>query len=78
MLVSVGDVSARCDGCGGTDFKLLSPGALRLASLLACTSCGRKASYLGLLDAIGEEAMRQANEALIKHKKNGSKRPKPN
>jgi hypothetical protein len=77
MLVSIGNISARCKGCGGKDFKILSAGALRLASVLACTNCGRETSYLDLLDSIGEEAMRLANEALAKLTKNGSRGPKP-
>ncbi len=77
MLVSVGDISARCKGCGGTDFKVLSTGALRLTSAMACASCGRKTTYLDLLDSIGEEAIRRANEAFAKLKKNPPRGPKP-
>jgi hypothetical protein len=76
MLVSVGDISARCKGCGGIDFKVLSTGALRLSSVLVCTHCGRETTYVDLLDSIGEEAMRRANEALAKLKKNGPSGPK--
>jgi hypothetical protein len=77
MFVSIGNISARCKACSGKDFKILSAGALRLASVLGCTNCGREATYLELLDWIGEEAMRLANEALAKLKKNGSRGPKP-
>lgn len=77
MLVGIGDISAACKGCGGIDFKVLSTGALRLTSVLACTRCGRETPYLDLLDAIGEEAIRRANEALAKLKKNPRRGPKP-
>jgi hypothetical protein len=77
MLVGIGDISARCKGCGGNDFKVLSAGALRLTSILACTACGRQTSYLDLLDAIGEEAIRRANEALAKLRKNPPRGSKP-
>jgi len=77
MLVSIADVSASCKGCGDTDFRVLSPGKLRLASRLACTRCGAETTYLDLLEAIGEEAMRRANEALTKLKRMGPRRPKP-
>jgi hypothetical protein len=77
MLVSVGDINARCKGCGGTDFKALRQGELRLTSLMTCTACDRVTSYLDLLDDIGEQAMRRANESLTKLKKNGRRGPKP-
>ena len=77
MKVSVGDISARCKGCGGTDFKPLKPGALRLTSLMTCTACERVASYLDLLDDIGEQAMRRANESLANLKKIFPRRRKP-
>ncbi|HEX9489994.1 MAG TPA: hypothetical protein VF930_06900 [Stellaceae bacterium] len=76
MLVSVGDISARCKSCGGIDFKVLSAGALHLSSALVCTHCGRETTYLDLLDSIGEEAMRQANEAVAKLKKDAARGPK--
>ena len=69
MIVSIGDITARCEACRGTEFELLSPGDLRLTSELRCKSCGAKCKYLGLLDQIGEEAMRRANEAIEELKK---------
>ena len=77
MIVSVGDISARCKGCGGTDFKPVKPGALRLTSLMSCTQCDRVTTYLDLLDDIGEQAIARANEALAKLKRNGPRGPKP-
>jgi hypothetical protein len=76
MLVSVGDINARCKGCSGTDFKILKPGTLRLTSLMTCTACDRVTTYLDLLDDIGEQAMQRANESLAKLKKNGGRGPK--
>lgn len=70
MQVKVGDISARCKGCGGTEFRALTKGTMRLTTRLACNTCDRVASYLDLLDLIGEEAMRRANESLAKLKKN--------
>ena len=77
VLVSVGDINARCKGCGGTDFKVVKPGALRLTSLMACTACDRVTTYLDLLDDIGEQAMSRANESLANLKRNGRRGPKP-
>jgi hypothetical protein len=69
MRVTIGDITAHCDGCGATEFDLLSPGALRLTSELRCNGCGERCKYLALLDQIGEEAMRRANEAIAELKK---------
>lgn len=69
MIISIGDITAHCEACHGTEFELLSPGALRLTSELRCKGCGAKSKYLGLLDQIGEEAMRRANEAIDELKK---------
>lgn len=71
MNIRIGDITARCERCRGSDFEVLSPGAVRLTSELRCTGCGTKLKYLALLDQIGEEAMRRANEAIegLKKKK---------
>lgn len=69
MIIGIGDITAHCKACRGTEFDLLSPGALRLASELRCKGCGARCRYLALLDQIGEEAMRRANEAIEKLKK---------
>ena len=41
---------------------------------MACSSCGQRTTYRELLEQIGEEAMKRANEALAALKK---KKPKP-
>ena len=76
MMVSVGELSARCKSCGGRDFRSADAGAVRLTSRMACTQCGHPTTYRELLESIGEEAMRRANEALEKLRKN-RRRPKP-
>lgn len=77
MIVSVGEVAARCRGCGGSDFIPTQAGELHLESAFTCSGCGRSSSYLDLLDSIGEEAMRRANESLDELKKKGPRRRKP-
>ena len=76
MIVSVGDLSARCKSCGGSDFRVADVGALRLMSRMACTQCGHGTTYRELLESIGEEAMRRANDALENLRKS-RRRPKP-
>ena len=70
MRVSIRDVSARCSGCDGTEFRQLEAGPLRLTTRMACTQCNRVLTYRDLLESIGEQAIRRANEALAKLKKN--------
>jgi hypothetical protein len=76
MIVSVGELSARCKSCGGKDFRLVDAGAVRLTSRMACTGCSQGTTYRELLESIGEEAMRRANEALEKLRKT-RRGPKP-
>ncbi|MGH8518640.1 MAG: hypothetical protein ACREUE_14405 [Panacagrimonas sp.] len=76
MLVSVGDITARCPKCQGTDFESASCGALRLTTELKCTGCGARHKYLVLLDQIGEEAMRRAENAIDALKKHPSRPPR--
>lgn len=73
MLISIGDIAAACPRCGGKDFEPLSAGPLRLATELKCGDCGEKVKYLQLLDQIGEEAMRRANQAIEELKKKDPK-----
>jgi hypothetical protein len=68
MLVAVRDIAARCRKCGETDFKPLVPGALRLATTMACAGCGERTTYRELLEQIGEEAIRRANDAIARLK----------
>ena len=69
MIISIGDITARCPRCQGSEFEALTAGPLRLASELECSGCGERVRYLALLDQIGEEAMRRANEAIDALKK---------
>jgi hypothetical protein len=77
MIVSIRDLAARCTGCGATDFRQADKGALRLSTVMVCSGCTRATTYRELLDSIGEEAMRRANEALAKLKRNSPRRRKP-
>src|SRR5439155_21338383 len=50
MIVAARDIAARCRKCGKSDFKPLSGGDLRLATVMACTACGQKTTYRDLLE----------------------------
>ena len=74
MIVSVGEVAARCRSCGGTDFTPAQPAQVRTLTRPRGPGCGAAATYEELLDAIGEEAIRRANRSLDELKK---KTPRP-
>ncbi len=69
MEIRIGEIVASCERCSATQFEPLSQDPLRLASELRCTGCGATVKYLALLDQIGEEAMRRANQAIDELKK---------
>jgi hypothetical protein len=64
MKVNIRDITACCRRCNGEEFEPLQAGDLRLASELKCSGCAARYTYLQLLDQIGEEALRRANQAL--------------
>ena len=66
MIISVGEIRARCAGCGGVEFDEVADDALRSGTELRCTNCGRQTLYGELLEQIGEQAMKQASDALAK------------
>jgi hypothetical protein len=78
MIVRIHDIAASCPSCGGSEFEQTSDGPLRLPSELKCLSCGAKTRYLTLLDQIGEEAIRRANEAIdnLKNQPGRPRRPR--
>jgi len=79
MIVSIGgDVTARCRACGGVKFEPLLEGQLELASVLVCSRCRATTTYRELLEQIGEEAMKRANESLdkLKTKKGRPRKPR--
>ena len=64
MIVKVRDIAARCLVCRRDEFEPSSPEPLKARSMLRCAGCGAGYTYVQLIDQIGEEAMRRANEAL--------------
>ena len=65
MKLSVGQIEARCPGCGRHEFEVRG-GPLAIRSELFCLGCGVGTPYEALVNQIGEQAMKQANEALAK------------
>lgn len=73
MEIRIGEIVASCERCGATQFAPLAPGPLRLESDVRCSACGATVKYVRLLDQIGEEAMRRANQAIDELKKRAKK-----
>jgi len=65
VKLSVGHIEARCPGCGSHEFEVKG-GPLAIQSELFCLGCGVATPYEALVNQIGEQAMKQANEALAK------------
>ena len=66
MIVSVRGISARCAECNGAEFHRHGRGTPKLRTRMRCARCGHSTTYRALLEAIGEQAMVQANKALEK------------
>jgi len=77
MKIRVDDLVGRCRRCGSVDFRALSEGALKPQSALACEGCEARTTYRELLDSIGEEAMKLANESIARMKKTKLRPRKP-
>ena len=69
MIVKIHDIAASCPSCEGGEFEPLSPEPLRLTSVLECSGCGARCTYLQLIDQIGEEAMRRLKTLDEPHKR---------
>jgi hypothetical protein len=65
MKLTVGQIEARCAACAGREFEVRG-GPLAIQSELFCLGCGVGTHYETLVNQIGEQAMKQANEALAK------------
>jgi hypothetical protein len=77
MIVSVRDITARCRECGGSNFNTRNGAEPKPDTVMACSGCGARTSYRELLDQIGEEAMKRANQAIAELKKKSGRPRKP-
>jgi uncharacterized Zn finger protein len=64
MQITVDDITAQCQSCGGTQFSRHAKASGELGVVLECESCGRKAAHAELLLQISDEARWRANEAF--------------
>ena len=57
LVFALGPLFARCARCDGTEFHLVTPGALRLTSPLACAGCGVQVVHGNLLAQLAKDAV---------------------
>ncbi len=70
MEFRVGDIIAKCSGCGGTLFEPLHRNASSGPhSDFCCASCKRQTSYSELIRQIGKESARRSKERLTGSRK---------
>jgi hypothetical protein len=63
MRISVGQISARCEQCGGEEFQPM-PGESSPAPELACFRCGLCTTRRALIMQIADETVRRADAFL--------------
>jgi hypothetical protein len=61
--IRVRNIKAVCP-CGSSEFLTPKEQRLTARTLVTCAQCGKQRFYSDLLDDIGEEAIRQARDAL--------------
>jgi hypothetical protein len=69
LTLSVGGVTAHCPKCGGIEFIAHGKTGGDVSPTLACASCKSETARRALIDQIGLEVMKRANDALEKARK---------
>jgi hypothetical protein len=64
MDFSVGEITARCHHCDGTQFDPVSVETAGAHSQFRCASCGKRTTYSALIVQIGEEAVKRSKRLL--------------
>lgn len=64
LTLSVGGVIAHCPKCRAIEFVSRTEPGGDFSAALVCTACKTETSRRALIDQIGEEVMKRANEAL--------------
>lgn len=64
MEFRVGNITAKCPGCGGSDFIPPPEGRPGPYMKYSCVGCGAAWTYARLIGQIGRETVRRKNERL--------------
>lgn len=66
LVFPLGPLFARCARCDGTEFRLITPGALRLTSTLSCTSCEEHVIHGNLLAQLARDAVHHSRAVAVR------------
>jgi hypothetical protein len=69
LVFPLGLLFARCERCDGTEFRLLTPGTLRLTSHLTCLVCGEDVVHGNLLARLATEAVHHSRAIAVRTKR---------
>ena len=64
MEFRVGNIRAKCPGCGGTDFRTPPEEHSGPYMKYACAGCGSAWTYARLIGQIGRETVKRKNDRL--------------
>ena len=73
VRISVGQISARCENCGGEEFQPL-PGETSPALEVVCFTCGLNTTRRALLMQVADETVRRA-QAFLEASRSQRNRP---
>lgn len=66
LVFALGPLFARCARCDGTEFRLATPGALRLTSALSCSACGGQVIHGNLLAQLAKDAVHHSRAVAVR------------
>lgn len=66
LVFPLGPLFARCARCDGTEFRLVTPGALQLTSLVSCTGCGEQVVHGNLLAQLAKDAVHHSRAVAVR------------
>jgi DNA-directed RNA polymerase subunit RPC12/RpoP len=64
MQFRIGQISAKCAGCGGSQFKIAGAEHTGPRMNYLCAQCGKLTQYAKLVTQIGREALKQRKARL--------------
>ena len=64
MQFRIGQISAKCGGCGGTQFRIAGEKHTGPRMNYLCAQCGKVTQYAKLVMQIGREALKQRKTRL--------------
>ncbi len=66
VVFPLGPLFARCARCDCSEFRRVTPGALRLTSPLSCTACGEQVIHGNLLAQLAKDAVHHSRAVAVR------------